>query len=197
MDDLYRAEGGRIRIFSPLPSLRSGVVHYPRMISPEYEQRMAEMQDAFVWETPAYERHERGPRWYIVMSVVALLLVGYAVWTSNFLFAFLILLAAIILILAGNEHPPTVLAQVGHNGIVWNGDYLPFDRVGHFAIIYQPPEVRVLYIQPRSAILPRLRIPLGDQDPLTLRNHLKQYVTEDLALKDEHASDMIARIFRL
>jgi hypothetical protein len=167
------------------------------MITPELEQRMADVQDAFVWETPAYERYERGPRWYVIMSVVALVLVGYAVWTGNFLFAFLILLAAIILLLAGNEHPPTVLAQVGHNGIVWNGDYLPFDRVGHFAIIYQPPDVRVLYIQPRSMILPRLRIPLGDQDPLTLRNHLKQYVQEDLTLQDEHASDMIARILRM
>lgn len=167
------------------------------MLTPDFQERMAEAQDVFVWEAPAYERHERGSRWYLVMGGVALLLVIYAVWTANFLFAFLVLLAAIVLVLAGNEPSPDVLVQVGHNGIVWDGEYLPFEQVKQFAIIYQPPEVKVLYVQPRSYLQPRLRIHLGEQDPVILRNHLKQYATEDLALRDEHASDILARLFRL
>lgn len=167
------------------------------MITPELQRRLAEQQDSFVWEAPAYDRYERGPRWYALMGIVALLLVGYAVWTTNYLFAFLILLAAIILVLAGNEHPPKVLVQVGHNGLVWDGDYLSFDDIRHFALVYQPPEVKVLYVQPNSALRPRMRIHLGEQDPVALREHLKQYASEDLSLKDEHASDMLARLFRL
>jgi hypothetical protein len=158
---------------------------------------MAEAQDQFVWEAPAYERYERGPRWYGLMGLVALGFTAYAVWTGNFLFAFLILLSAIILVLAGNEHPPHVLVQVGRNGVVWNNDFLPFDAVRHFAIIYQPPDVKVLYVQPKNFLRPRMRIHLGDQDPLELRNHLKQFVDEDLDLEDEHASDMLAKILRL
>lgn len=163
----------------------------------EFDVRLAELQDVFIWETPAYERHERGPRWYAVMSVVALLLVAYAVWTANFLFAFLILLAAIILVLAGNEHPSKALVQVGHNGLVWDGEFLPFDKIRNFAIVYRPPELKVLYIQPKNYLVPRLRIPLGEQSPVELREHLKQYLFEDLALRDEHASDMLARLFKL
>lgn len=166
-------------------------------MNPELTSQFADAQDAFVWETHAYDRHERGPRWYVIMSLVALLFVGYSVWTANFLFAFLILLAAIVLILAGNEHPSKALAQVGHNGIVWEGEFVPFDKVKHFAIVYQPPHVKVLYITPKSYFLPRLRIPLGEQNPIELRDHLKQYAFEDLALRDEHASDMLARLFRL
>lgn len=159
--------------------------------------QLAEAQDLFVWEAPAHEPRERGTRWYLIMAVVALAFTAYAVITGNFLFAFLILLAAIVLILAGNEHPKTVLVQIGHNGVVWHGDFLPFDDIRDFAIVYQPPEVKVLYLHPRSFLQPRLRIPLGDQDPLELREHMRQYAHEDLTLKDEHATDILARLFKL
>lgn len=166
------------------------------MMHPELEQDLVDAQDLFVWETPAYERYERGSRWYAIMALVAIMLVVYAVWTSNFLFAFLILLGAILLVLAGNEHPPAVLVQVGENGVVWDGDLLPFDDIQHFAIVYQPP-IKVLYVQPKSNVRPRMRIGLGDQDPVELRNHLKQYVFEDLDVQDEYPSDVFARLLRL
>lgn len=165
-------------------------------MNPELEQELVDAQDLFVWETPAYERYERGPRWYAIMALVAIALVAYAVWTSNFLFAFLILLGAILLVLAGNEHPPAVLVQVGENGVVWDGDLLPFDDIQQFSIVYQPP-VKVLYVQPKSAVRPRLRIDLGDQDPVELRDHLKQYVLEDLDVQEEYPSDIFARLLRL
>lgn len=158
---------------------------------------MIDAQDAFVWEAPAFERHERGTRWYAVMAVVALALVAYAVFTANFLFAFLVLLAAIMLVLAGNEASPAVLIQIGDNGVVWDGQFIPYERIRHFSIVYQPPEVKVLYLQPRNLMQPRMRIDLGGQDPVELRNHLKQYTFEDLKQQEEHASDTFARLFRL
>jgi hypothetical protein len=167
------------------------------MMTPELEATLAQAQDVFVWETRAHDHHERGPRWYVALTVVTMLFVVYAIWTANFLFAFLILLAAIILVLAGNEAPRTVLMQVGNNGIVWDGEYISFEQIRHFAIIYQPPEIKVLYIQPKNYFHPRLRVHLEDQDPIALRNHFKRFVTEDLGLRDEHTSDMLARLFRL
>jgi hypothetical protein len=133
----------------------------------------------------------------MAMGVVALALIGYAVWTNNFLFAFLILLVAVILLVVGHRQPSTALAQVGHHGVVWNGTLMPFDQIHHFAIVYKPPYIKVLYIQPASTFRPRWRIELADQDPVALRNHLKQYAPEDLGLQDEHASDTLARLLKL
>ena len=133
--------------------------------APEFEEQLVAAQDAFVWETPAFERFDRGRLWYIAMSGIALLLVAYAVWQANFLFAFIILLAAIILVIAGNEKPRRVLIQIGQNGIVWSGDFLSFDDIHNFAIIYEPPHIRVLYIEPKSIFQPRLRISLGIRTP--------------------------------
>ena len=77
------------------------MVYYP----PELQETLALNQEEFVWEAPAHVHYDRGPRWYVGMVVVALFLVAYAIWTANFLFAFLILLIAIILLLAGHEEP--------------------------------------------------------------------------------------------
>src|SRR5512133_1002813 len=164
---------------------------------PDFLNRLVEAQDEFVWETPAYERHERGSRWYIGMIVVALGLIAYAVWTTNYLFAFIIIILATLLVLVGNEKPHRVLVQIGPNGIVVNGEFLSFDDIRHFAIVYQPPMVKVLYVYPRGAAFRRHRIHLGQQNPVEIRQFLRQFLEEDLDLRDEHFSDILGKLLKL
>jgi len=122
---------------------------------------------------------------------------AYAIWTANFLFAFIILLMAILLILVGNKDPEKILVQVGDNGIVWNGRLMLYQDLDRFGIVYQPPYAKVLYIESKSAVVPRLRVELEDQDPIALRNHLRQYVKENLDLQNEYFSDIVARLLRI
>lgn len=164
---------------------------------PDYLGRLIEAQDLFVWEAPAYERQERGPRWYLAMIVVAMGFVGYAIWTANYLFAFIILILAIVLVLAGNEKPKRILIQIGQNGIVINGDFVSFDDIRHFAIVYQPPMVKVLYIYPRGTAFRRHRLYLGEQNPVEIREFLRQYLEEDLDLREEHFSDILGKLLKL
>ncbi|MBI4139318.1 hypothetical protein HY479_04205 [Candidatus Uhrbacteria bacterium] len=154
-------------------------------------------QDVFVWETSAWEKRERGPRWYLIMSVVALAFVIYAVFTNNFLFAFLILLSAIILVLAGHEEPHPALIQIGRNGVVVDGKLHEYKDLSNFSIVYHPPQTKLLYVETNSLIRPRLRLPLDEQNPIELRDHLKQYLDENLLLQEEHLSDILARLFKI
>ena len=164
---------------------------------PEVEEAIIASQDHFVWEAPSHTHHERTSGWYLAAAVVALLFVAYAVWTANFLFAFIILLMAMLVVLAGNEEPHSVLCQIGDTGVVWGGRLYPYRDIDQFAVIYQPPMAKVLYIDFNSSIKPRLRIPLEDQDPNEIRVHLKQYLSEDLDLQSEHLSDIVARLLRI
>jgi len=165
--------------------------------APDFEDQLIDAQDAFVWETPEHERHDRGSKWYVVMGAVALLFVAYAIWTTNYLFALIVLLLAITIILIGNEKPRKILVQVGHHGLVLDGHFISYEDLEHFAIIYQPPMIKTLYLYPKNSVLPRYRIYLGDQDPVGVRDHLRRYVAENLEMRDEHASDIIGRLLRL
>ncbi len=165
--------------------------------APEVEQSLIALQDRFVWETASFDKYERGPKWYAIMGVVSLFLLAYAIWNENFLFAFLILLADITLILGYRRDPQAVLVQVGENGVVWNGKLHLFQDLERFAIVYQPPHVKVLYLQPKTGIQNGLRIHLEQQDPVLLRDHLRQYLAENLDLPNEYPSDTIGRLLRL
>ncbi len=168
-----------------------------RTFPPEVERSLVQSQDNFVWEAPAFRKYERGSGWYLALTLVAVFLIAYAVWTANFLFAFIVFLSAILLLLVGNQEPKNVLVQVGNNGIVWDGKLYLFQDLENFAIIYQPPMSKVLYIEPKSTITPRLSIELQDENPVDLRNHLLQYMREDLDLQGEHLSDIVGRLLRI
>jgi len=154
-------------------------------------------QDAFVWETPSFEFMERGKRWYIWMSLVALALTGYAIYTANYLFAFIILLTALILVFSSERKPEKILIQIGDNGIVYDGRLYLYDQLHDFAIIYHPPQTKILYLEPKGWAKARLRVSLENEDPIAIRSHLKKYLSEDLDLRDEHVSDIFGRLLKL
>jgi len=165
--------------------------------TPETLRQMAEAQDAFVWEMPEHEHHHRTSNWYLLVSLVALGCVAYAVLSSNYLFGLIILISAVILMLAGNEEPGQVLVQIGHNGVVVDGRFVPFDKLHNFSIIYHPPYTKVLYLERKYSPKPRLRLFLQDEDPIALRDHLLTYLPENLVLRDEHLSDIVGRLLRI
>ncbi len=175
------------------------MLYFYSMIPVSLETREALIlgQDRFVWEIPAFEKRARGRGWYGGMLLIAVFLVAYAIYTANFLFAFLVLLTALLLLLTGHHEPANVLVQIGDNGLVWNGKLYLFQDMDNFSIIYQPPQTKVLYLETRHVLTPRLRIPLADQDPLQIRDHLKRYLPEDADLRGEHFSDIVGRLLKI
>ncbi|MCR4311458.1 MAG: hypothetical protein NUV54_02745 [Candidatus Taylorbacteria bacterium] len=165
--------------------------------SEQLREEIIKAQDDFVWESHAWEFYERGARWYLAMSVVAVVFVVYAVATSNFLFAFFILLTAFILVLSGHKEPHRMLVQIGPNGVVVDGRLYEYKDIHKFAIVYHPPETKLLYVYTNSVLAPRIRISLEDEDPVSLRDYLTHYLEENLHLQEEHLSDILARILRL
>lgn len=165
--------------------------------APEVESSLIALQDAFVWETPSHVQYQRSPTWYLSMGVLSLFLLAYAIWQENFLFAFFILLADIVLIVGNQREARPVLVQIGDNGVAWDGALHLFQDLEHFAIIYDPPYAKTLYIQKRSGINPTIHIDLGDQDPVAIREHLRQYLRENLDLSTEYSSDILGRLLRI
>ena len=165
--------------------------------SDELREEIIKAQDDFVWESHSWESHERSTRWYLSMSVLAVILVVYAIATSNFLFAFFILIAAFVLVLAGHEDAHRSLVQIGPNGVVVDGRLYEYKSIDKFAIVYHPPDTKLLYIYLNNVVRPRVRIPLENENPVAIRNYLMYYLEENLHLQEEHFSDIVARILKL
>ena|SRR3989338_4548441 len=149
------------------------------------------------WFIPEYTQHERGRGWYAVAALVALGLIAWAIYSVNFLFAVLIVLTAIILLVRHSEMPAQLMVSIFEDGIQAGENFYAYRDLKSFWIIYEPPEVKTLYFDFKSAWRPRLPVPLAEENPVEVRRFLLKYLEEDLSRESEPTSDALSRLLRL
>ena len=164
---------------------------------------MAEVKNTHVgnilahWDYPEYIQFDRGWRWYVIASVVTVALLIYSYFSDNQLFMIIIILAAVIFTLANMRQPERINFYITDQGIVIRDKFLAYGQIKNFWMIYQPPTVKNIFIEPRSFFIPRIAIHLEEQNPVDIRALLLQYLPEDLAREDESQSDFIGRLLKL
>lgn len=150
------------------------------------------------WTFSEYEKHQRGPAWYVITVGMAVGLIYYAISTANLLFALMILLLAIILFAHHRGEPLTLYCTIYETGVQVGDRYFLWRELQTFAMVYEPPMVKRMYLYPKKALLRHeLSIPLQNQNPLQIRSILLDYVAEDLEKDAESPTDTAARVFKL
>jgi hypothetical protein len=149
------------------------------------------------WSVAEYERHMRPVAWYVIMTIVGCFLVGYAIFTDNFMFAIIVVLFSIILFLQSHQSPIVVPFRITELGIIINNRLYIYSELKDFFIIYKPPEIKMLFIETNSTMRPRLRVPLMDVNPNDVRELLLEFLEENLQKEEEPFSDMVARQWRI
>lgn len=149
------------------------------------------------WTMQEYERHQRGPWWYILVISLGLALVIYGIWDQNFLFSLIIILAAIILFLQSHLEAPPVQFMITELGVVVGTRFYSYSELEKFYLIYNPPEIKTLYMETQSTWRPTLRVPLLDQNPLALRQTLREFLPEDWEREEEPHADAAARRWKI
>ena len=156
------------------------------------------------WDIPEYEKHSRSFRWYIVVGGLMAILAGFSLFTPNwlfdtpnYLFLIIIILSAVAMILL-NAMAGNVDFVITTEGIIIGDRFYDFDEFKHFCVLYKPrEELKVLYLEFRGILKPRLVIPLQDANPLEVRDILLDYLTEDLERTDESNTDFLSRVFKI
>ena len=151
----------------------------------------------FSWDFPEFGTNWRNRTWYKWAIPVAIALLIYALFSANYLFAVIIVLVAIIYFFQAFDSPLTVRCEISEDGVVLGKRFYDYRDLSLFWIIYEPPEVKTLYIEFRNPVKPRLGIPLQDQNPLEIRDTLGQYLEEDVERENEPISDGLARALRM
>ena len=148
------------------------------------------------WEVADYPAHARGTAWYIGVMGVGLALLIWALATRSFLFAFLLIIVAVIMATHA-LHPPRQYAfAIVERGIILGRKFYPWKDLERFWIVYEPPEVKTLYLE-FGGLRPRLPVPLGNTDPNRVRALLKDLIAEDTSKTEEPLSDWFARVLKI
>ena len=162
------------------------------------------------WQVPEYHTPERSRAWYII----AFAFIGFALffcfftitswhleflgYNSNFLFALILIAAAVITLFNENRPPLIVDIELDSEGIRVGSKFYDYDEVKNFSVIYKPKqEIKVMYLEFKNSIRPRLSIPLHRMDALTVRNFLVRYLDEDLDRTNPPLSEQLTKLLRL
>ncbi len=150
------------------------------------------------WKIPEYDKHERQRNWYIISAVIGLLFMVYSFFSGNFLFAAIIIIGAFVIITHDGQEPIKIDFIITDEGLVVGRKFYDYDIVKDFSIVCKPREnVKNLYFEFKNVVRPRLSIPMGNTDPLPIRENLLKYLSEDLERTDQPLSEALAKIFKL
>jgi len=149
------------------------------------------------WNFPEFIKHQRGLGWIILMAILSLGLIIWAFWTANILFAFIIIIIAIIVILQAKREPLEVKFQITEDGLGVGSKFYEWKRIENFWVIYKPPEIKKLYFKLNGILPPSLSISLEKQNPIKIREILLRYCLEDLEKDDESFSDFLGRSLKI
>ena len=149
------------------------------------------------WQFPEYVKHERSKRWYVAALVLSGLLLLYAVFTTNFLFAIIVLVFLFIGIFQYFQEPRNLRVTIAEDGIVLAKRFYPFKELASFWMVYEPPRVKNLYLDFKSRGKRSLSIPLENVNPLDLRDLLNEFLEEDLEREQEFFDEALSRVMKL
>ncbi len=149
------------------------------------------------WEFPEFEQHQKTKSWYIWALIISGVLLIWAIATANFLFALIIIMVAAIVAISTVKKPAPMDFKIFEDGIFIGEKYYDYKKLKSFWLVYNPPEVKKLYLEFKTSIRPEISIPLKDTNPLKVRKILLEYLDEDLTKEDESTSDQIQRLLKL
>ncbi len=149
------------------------------------------------WNFQEFTKYERSKKWYFWIFVLIAVCLIYSIVAVNFLFAVIIIMATITFILINKREPEQITISITEDGLEVEERYFPYEEIKNFYIIYQPPEVKTLFINFKSVTRPRLPVPLENQNPLEIRKILNEYLEEDLEKEDEPISEGLSRWFKI
>ena len=154
------------------------------------------MTNAISWNFPEYNLPQRKKGWYVWAVLIFMILLVYTVITANFLFGLIIIISAIIMLIKHNREIRMVKIEITKKGIQIDDTNYSFKELKKFWLVYEPPEIKNLYIDFKRPFKPTLIIPLTDQNPLHIRKFMKEYLEEDLEKEGESTTEALTRILK-
>ncbi len=154
-------------------------------------------KELITWSFPEYQQYDRGPLWYLVTLILASGLMAFAYQDRNFLFIVMILLVLFILFTHHRRDPLRLTIALHERGVHIGRDFFLYRDIASFAVLYEPPHVKKLYLFPKNSLLQReYSIPLMNTNPLEVRKILLDYVREDLEKEEESTHESLSRLLK-
>ena len=159
-----------------------------------HEEAFVTGKPLLLWEAPEYIHYDKGTDWYWWAGLVAVILLGLAIWQGSFLFGVLVLIGWFTVVLYAAKKPRTISFALSEKGVLVEKTIYPWNSLKSFWIFYNPPIHKELSLKSKKNIMPYIKIPLGDADPDKIKEIVSKFLPEDE--QQESLIDSLAHIAR-
>jgi len=147
----------------------------------------------FTWSAPEFVSYTKTSGWFLIISAVALVLIGFFVWQKNWTAVGVVVAASAALMLQARAKPKSLTCSLYRSGIVIDDRVYPFDTLKSFWIVFgEHPFVRFSQVRRIST---HISLPIAEEDPEQIRLFLAKYLPED-ENNGEDLADTIQRWLR-
>ena len=146
------------------------------------------------WQAPEFEKYEKGPGWFIVMGIFALIIFTIVLLMKNFIFAILIILAVFTIFIYALKEPRLVTFKISGKGITIDTKIYSYDELKSFWIFYELPQIKELSLKSKKLLMPLIKIPLEEQNPTLIRGTLIKFIPEQK--QEQSLIDIVAKNIR-
>jgi hypothetical protein len=136
-------------------------------------------EPSFSWEAPEYEHLEKHPKWYWIMGGILLAIIIYALVTNSILMAITFILIGMLGYIFAERAPRTIQMEISEDGIRVDNYFYEYDDLKSFWIFYEVEEgIKILSLHSKKTFLPYIHIPIGNTNPILVREILINYLPE-------------------
>lgn len=146
------------------------------------------------WTAPEHEHYEKTADWYWWSGIIALIFLGIAISQASFLFAILIIISWITVVIHAARPARDIRHAVTERGLVIDNKLYFWKDLNSFWIFYEPPLRKEIILESKKAIMPRMRIQMGESGPMEIREHMLRFLHE--REQEDSLIEMLARLAR-
>jgi len=148
------------------------------------------------WEANSHIPHNRSSSWYLIFGLVALGLIVFAIYTHSITTTITFVAIILTIMALASQKPKTITHKLTRSEIITGKNIYPYKIIKTFWINYNPPLTKTISFETTAYLNNKVTLQLGDQDPVTVKLFLSQYLREDLH-REETFTETIARQLKI
>jgi len=151
------------------------------------------------WKVPEYPQYVRGRNWYIIASILGILLLTYSVITGNFLFAVIVILAVLISVVSSRSQAEIVEFKLFHDGVKMGDMMYSWDKFQAYWIVKEEDKENHynLGLDLKNVLKTDLYVPIKNYDIKEVEEFVAKHLKKNPDRKEEPLSYFIGRKLKI
>lgn len=146
------------------------------------------------WQAYEFKPRVISRSFYVWIGIFLLAVIIYALVSNSPVMAITFILIGIMGYITLEQDPALLNCTVTKSGIIVGRELYDFETIESFWVQYEEHE-QYISIKTNGALTPFTHIPLGDENPVTIRDILSQYIPEER--HDKTFIDIIEKILHI